>query len=160
MPIYPGMNERIDWYLPLVGGAEMNRLLNKPLVNILYTSRPYPVIAVEGFGSTLTEVRALPIITYVEAFAPLAGVVSGSAEGTIYSTYRMPDPDAFTHSASVVSGSASGTIYSTYRMPDPDAFIHSARVTSGSALVKLITYRNYEPEGFNVSASVISGAAT
>lgn len=156
MPIYPGMNERIAWYLPLVGGAEMNRL--KPLVNILYTSRPYPVIAVEGFGSTLTEVRALPIITCVEAFAPLAGVVSGSAGGTIYSTYHMSE--AFTHSASVVSGSATGPIFSTYRMPDPDAFTHSARVTSGSALVQLITYRNYEPEGFNVSASVISGAAT
>lgn len=41
-------NDRRHWLLPLVAGAEMNRLKPPPI--FYYTSRPYPVIAEDSAG--------------------------------------------------------------------------------------------------------------
>lgn len=49
----PG-NERRHWYLPLVGGAEMNRI--KPPRIIYFTSRPYPLFVRDDLTTALAPV--------------------------------------------------------------------------------------------------------
>lgn len=60
----PG-NERRHWYLPLVGGAEMNRA--KPPKIIYLTSKPYPIMMEEDFANGYSgDLKFSPTAAYLE----------------------------------------------------------------------------------------------
>lgn len=158
MPIYPGTNERISWYLPLVGGAEMNRIrIPDP---VIFTSRPYPIAYAEGLGIDAVGVSLAPTVNYTEAMSLTGRFVGGSAQGTVYTEYKNYKPEAVAIVGRFIGGAAQTTIYTKYKGYKPEAVSIVGRFAGGSAQAQRIEYHNYKPEAMNIVGTFISGTAT
>ena len=152
MPIYPGMNKRISWYLPLVGGAEMNRLkASKPRQ---FTSQLYPVYWQEGLDTSIPVVRGVPFIGLEESLVNSVTLSGVSFTETIYSTHTLP-MESISVGATLLGVTSTGTTYSTLNTGIESLSASTNLLGVDARITNYITYSNYTPEGMNTTVTLL-----
>lgn len=146
-------NARHEWFLPLVGGAEMNRLAPPPKMYL--TSRLYPVMAGENMGVGAEVHDAKTILKYSDNIYPSGGVVAGALTyvGVGYKSFKAPIEGV--HTVGGVSAANLVFVGVTYRaISTSDSLSTGGAILSASITRQVIHYNNYLPEGLLTGASV------
>lgn len=147
------MRKRRGWFLPLVGGAEINRIQNKAPPTMYFTSRPYPVEVSEAVTVQDGGLRWQPEFGLQETVTTVSTLVSGVLR-SLRSDLFMPPVEVTVDTALV-----SGTLRTLLRAMTvkPEEVSVSTALVSGTLKKVLIQYTNAKPENIRVDSTIVSG---
>jgi len=143
MPNYD-VSVRQDWFLPLVGGAEFNRIkLPKP---IIFTSRPY-FVDVEDRITTSHGLRDSFAVDFLD-FVTLGTVgVTGGVLRTQFQEYRnWPTEGLGTQTTSIIAGTLAQAFKSYSNWAREEVQSNPVSITAGTMKVVLISYTRWATE--------------
>lgn len=154
MPNYD-VNVRRDWFLPLVGGAELNRIkLPSP---IIFTSRPYPV-DVEDFVSDNTYLLDSFSVGFLDHQQTSHAAVESGSLRTAFQEYTNWAVELTTTSkAFLTEGQLRQPLQSYTLWPAETTKITTVGVTGGDLKQALISYTRWPMEELKTTALSITG---
>jgi len=155
MPNYD-VSVRQDWFLPLVGGAEFNRIkLPKP---IIFTSRPYPA---EAEDATTADFRMRDSfdVNYLDTSTASLPVVYDVTLRTTFQAYALWPVETITSSVVSITGATLATQFKEYKLW-PFEPISPTTVQLSSITLKqvLISYTRWPTENIQATITTLTGA--
>ena len=155
------IRKRRDWFLPLVGGAEINRTLGKPMVYQTLTSRPYPLYAEDAFtGGTRLADGWVPV--FDDKVAQHAPRMWGGELVSYFQTVDNIANDKMRSAPRMRTGAlVDSTKYSSFQAGF-DKFLGQPRIRAGTMVQTTyhVTYNNALPDRFRGQPRIIRGTIT
>lgn len=160
MPNYD-VNVRRDWFLPLVGGAELNRIrLPSP---IIFTSRPYPVDMEDSARDNVYLLDSFSLDFLDHQQTSHVAVESGSLR-TAFQEYTNWAVDPMTMSkVSITGGQLRQPLqsYTLWPVETTTTTTTTVEVTGGSLKATLISYTRWPMEELKTGTlSITAGTLT
>lgn len=153
MPNYD-VNIRRDWFLPLVGGAELNRI--KGPTPIIFTSRPY-FVDVEDSVTTEPGLRDSFIPFFLDYINLGNPQITGGSLRTTFQEYKgWPMEPVTTTLTSVLSGTLATAFKSYTNWPREEMQTSLTRVSAGTLKAALIGYTRWATEEVKTTLTTIT----
>lgn len=143
MPNYD-VNVRRDWFLPLVGGAELNRIkLPNP---IIFTSRPY-FVDVEDAVTTSHSLKDSFAVDFLDFVTLGSALITEGALRTQFQEYRNWEVENVgTQPASIIAGTLEQAFKSYSNWPREGLQATPMTISAGTMQAVLIRYTRWAIE--------------
>lgn len=155
-------NARHEWFLPLVGGAEMNRLAPPPRFYV--TSRPYPIMDTDSINTGADVLAFYAIEAYNDPMNSLADFVGAllAYAGTGFAYYTNWPPELLNTGGEFLGATLTyaGTGFEYYTNWPPEPLNVAADFVGATLTLALVTYSNWPAEPVNTGADFLGATLT